>query len=279
MRSKNILCIDAGGTFFKYGIYTPDGECLSGVQKEPSHSDEDKDAILGVYRKLIMKVSSAYDIGAIGVSTPGPFEYRTGTSRMKHKFQGIYGISLKEELSCDTDCELFFLSDTNAFLLGEFTDELQKSYRNILGVTIGTGLGMSVIHNAKLLTTPDGGVVEKPYCVPYGNGIAEDVISARGITASFDGKSSAKEVSELANKGNETAKAVYQKMGAALCEILTPYVKKYEADLLILGGQVSKSLPLFSKELTPLNLHVLPAQFADEAALKGICRQYCAHLQ
>ena len=135
MPSKKLLCIDAGGTFFKYGVYTPDGVCVSGIRETPSHSDGSKEEVLAVYRKLIKEISAEYPISVIGISTPGPFYYPSGTYKMKHKFQSLYDVSLIAELGDITDAEWFFSSDTNSFLLGEYTAEISGQYRNVLGKT------------------------------------------------------------------------------------------------------------------------------------------------
>ncbi|MBE7030803.1 MAG: ROK family protein [Ruminococcaceae bacterium] len=274
MNCKKILCIDAGGTFFKYGVYRQDGERVTDVMQVPSRSDGSKEEILASYRRIILDVEEQVGFDAIGISTPGPFDYATGTSGMKHKYAAIYGVSLKEEFGAFTSKPVFFVSDTNAFLLGEYTGEVCK-YQNVLGVTIGTGLGLSVIYGGALLKGPTGGVAEVIYNLPYGDGIAEDAVSARGIVATYGKEISAKEVAMAAFDGDRTAREVYCRMGVALGTVLKESIKKYHAELILIGGQVAKSIELFGDAVEKTaNIKVLPARSFEEAALRGISNEY-----
>ncbi len=268
MMPYNILCIDAGGTFFKYAVYNEKGEQISDLMQTPSCSDKDAEAVLNVYGKIISE--TGVKISKIGISTPGPFDYIKGMSLMKHKFQAIYGIPLKEKLLQFTEADIIFLSDTNAFASGEYDAELQKKHKNVLAVTIGTGLGMSVIYDGKLLKSETGGVREVVFSVPYEDGIAEDIISGRGVASLYGEGYTAKEVSELAYKGDEKAKKAFETMGTAIGRIMLPYAKKYNATALIVGGQVAKSIDLFEENVkAELDIEVLKSKHQD-SALRGI---------
>ena len=145
--SNVLLAIDAGGTFFKYGVYAPDGTCCSGVQKEPSHSDGSLEQILNSYRNMVEYAAQFGNVSAIGVSTPGPFDYAAGCSRMKQKFAALCDFPLGKAISeFAGGAPVTFCSDSNAFLLGEYSQE-ESGAQNVLGITIGTGFGFAARHS------------------------------------------------------------------------------------------------------------------------------------
>ncbi len=265
MTSCKFLAIDAGGTFFKYALLNENAEFLSEIKKIPVNEKGTIEDIINSYKKIFDDIK---DFSYVTVSTPGPFDYEKGISLMKHKFCSLYGKPLREKLEELSGKRVCFLSDSNAFLLGES----YGLYENSIGITIGTGLGFSAMKNGKLCTDENGGPCERPYCLPYKDLTAEDYISGRGLEKRYKNVSgnslNAKEIAELAEKGDLTALNVYREMGIAIGEILSQFVAKYKADILIIGGQVARSLNLFEKEIS-LNIPVKASFNVTGAALIG----------
>ncbi len=268
MTHSKILCIDAGGTFFKYVLYDKIGNQIGNIQQIASHSNEDADSIINVYKEIISQYGD--EISDIGISTPGPFDYVNAKSLMTHKFQSLYGIDLRSRISQFTDASIFFVSDSNAFALGEYDEELRKKHKNIFAITIGTGLGMSVIYDGKLLKSETGGVKEVVFTIPYMNGIIEDVVSARGVSALYGKNYSAKEVGDLAEKGDMKALNAYKEMGKALGIVMKPFVEKYNATAIVIGGQISKSLDIFRDDIAKqIDVDILKSKY-ENSAMRGL---------
>ena len=87
-----ILAIDAGGTFFKSGLVSADGKILEHTRVScPVDSAGQASSVRSAYHILIARqLENARAIGraikAVGVDTPGPFDYQEGKSLMRHKF-------------------------------------------------------------------------------------------------------------------------------------------------------------------------------------------------
>lgn len=96
-----ILAIDAGGTFFKSGLVSADGKILEHTRVScPVDSAGQASSVRSAYHILIARqLENARAIGraikAVGVDTPGPFDYQEGKSLMRHKFPALYGIPLR----------------------------------------------------------------------------------------------------------------------------------------------------------------------------------------
>lgn len=273
-----ILSIDAGGTFFKYAVLTVEKKEICEIGSIAVDSNGNIEHVLGCYKDIISTASKKYHILGLGISTPGPFDYKNGISLMKHKFSAINGIVLQDYLQAflPNKLPIWFCSDSNAFLIGEVNEERYKE-KNIFGITMGTGLGFSIIYEGKLLTRESGAPKEVIYNLPCMNGILEDYVSGRGISRLYreyggNDHFTAKQVA-LATDTDIAAKRAFEKAGELLSEALLPYVKKYKAERIILGGQVAKSFSLMEKSLHK-NLgqysQVCQANNIDTATLKGV---------
>ena len=187
-----ILAIDAGGTFFKSGLVSADGKILEHTRVScPVDSAGQASSVRSAYHILIARqLENARAIGraikAVGVDTPGPFDYQEGKSLMRHKFPALYGIPLRPWIQeAAGDLPVRFLHDSTAFLLGEYWKGGLQGEGNAAGVMLGTGLGFAYMRNGEVQLNPQGGPGFSLYTVPYRRGAAEDYVSRRGIISRY----------------------------------------------------------------------------------------------
>jgi glucokinase len=251
------MAIDAGGTYFKYGIVDSNGAMIDGsMSMLPVNSKGSADEIFECYGKCIsdMRICT-YELDApvigLGVSTPGPFDYARYTSKMDHKFASIKGVDIRQALIerqiIDSGCQVSFLHDGHAFLLGECWTGAAAGYSNVLGITIGTGLGVGFYLNGQLCDNGQGGPMVSIFGRPYGEGIVEDVVSGRGILARYNsttncGKASdCREVGTRADHGDKAAIDSFIYAGKVLGQTIAPLIAQYDIECCVLGGQISRS--------------------------------------
>lgn len=259
---RYVIAIDAGGTFFKSAIISENAEVLHGsLLTVPANNDGSPELVKDAYRRtLTTQLRTAekaeIKISAVAIDTPGPFDYEGGMSLMRHKFKAIYKLPLRPWINEYVgDLPVTFIHDSAAFLTGEMWHFPYGEYKNVAGAMIGTGLGFATMKDGVVLRKPDGDPLYDVWCEPYdiGDGkkhIAEDFISGRGIAARYaPGGRNAKEIELLANIGDEDALKVYKDTGRILGEVVAPSLKRIDAELFILGGQISRALPLFEAEL------------------------------
>ena len=260
--SKYVIAIDAGGTFFKSAIISENAEVLEGsLTTVPANNDSSPETVHEAYRRtLTAQLKTAAKVGieisAVAIDTPGPFDYEGGMSLMTHKFKAIYKIPLRPWIQeIVGSIPVTFIHDSAAFLTGEMWHCPYGEYKNAAGAMIGTGLGFATMQNGVLLLNQNGeplyDVWDRPYITPDGKEhIAEDFISGKGISSRYaPGGRNAKELEVLAVAGDEEARKVYTDTGRILAEVVSPILKKIDAEIFILGGQISRALPLFEKEL------------------------------
>lgn len=239
MASKTIL-LDVGGTFIK---------CSDG-RKIPMPSAGSADDIAAALREAIGDTGG---VKGIGVAIPGPFDYGQGTFLMRHKFASVYGRSFAELAGLPDSIPVKYLHDVNAPLIGAI-QMLGLRDNNTALVTLGTGLGFSVALKGRVQYAGNGSPAVSLWDRPYGEGILEDIASARGIKAAYarlggDSSLSARDIALRACDGEQHALETYLDMGSRLGKVLQEVAGEHQLDTVLFGGQISKSLQLFEEPL------------------------------
>lgn len=242
-----VLGIDIGGSHITAGLIDLDDKILlqgSYIRKIINSSDS-SDNILSLWANTINEVfeKSFLPIGKIGIAMPGPFDYVNGISFIKNlaKYDHLYGINVKDilsqKLSIDNS-QIKMINDASAFLCGEILNGAAVNITNVVGVTLGTGLGSASYYNEKL---EDGNL----YCESFQEGNAEDYLSARWVLSEYE-KSSLKKikgVKEIADlfDFDENAQQVFQTFGENLGIILFDKYSVQNPSKIIIGGNISKA--------------------------------------
>ena len=116
----------------------------------------------------------------------------------------------------------------------------------------------------------------------YKDGILDDRVSRRGIIAEYqkimninNQNIDVKEIAEKAKNGETQAQTVFEETGRILGKMLYSSVRAFEAECIIVGGQIAGSYNLFSapfeKQLKslPTLKKVTPAVNINHSALLG----------
>ena len=238
LNSKAYRLLDVGGTFVK---------CADGRQV-PIPSDGSREEIAAALAKAVGPLDG---VKGIGVAIPGPFDYREGVFRMEHKFAAVKDLTFRTLACVPEGIPLRFGHDVNTLLLCSVR---MLGLKNAAVVTLGTGLGFSYYTDGKVHVNEKGSPARNLWNLPYGEGILEDVISARGIRNAYrektgDGSQSAYTVAKLAFGGDIPALEVYDHVGSVLGEFLKDTLPDIRTDTLLVGGQISKSLSLMLRPL------------------------------
>jgi glucokinase len=278
-----------GGTYIKAACVTEDGNTAAPIRMIPSQSGGPLEGILGSWKEVFMGLladasQNNLKITGIGVTTPGPFDYKRKMSLMRHKFVSIYGINLEEAIRKEIelpDVPFLFFQDANSFLAGEQRFGAARGVQNCACVTLGTGLGFAVMSNGQFLTNGRDACYVALYRQPWKDGILEDTVSARGLCAAYqelsgrDEMTSAREIGLRAKAGDQAAMEVWRRFGEAIGKGIAFHLIHTYSELLVAGGQISKDFALFEKSLTGalsgggFTGPVHPARYPEDGALYG----------
>lgn len=286
------LLLDVGGTYIKSAVFSKEGDLWENAAEiHPTHSDASAEQILCGMGEVIAKateriLASHHVLAGVGVSFPGPFNYFTGVSLMKHKFQNLYGISLLDYLrtlpQVTPEVPVVFGHDANSALEGEMWKGAAQGHLQAAMVTLGTGLGFAYAKQGLVQMNETGGPALSVYSRPYRDGILEDYVSRRACLrryaeltgAVFEGD--VVDIAQAAREGHPAAKQTFVEMAAALAEGIRPLLRENEIDCLVVGGQISKSFDIFGESIRhalsdlPFLKKIVPARHFSNAALLGI---------
>ncbi|WP_432711810.1 ROK family protein [Pedobacter sp.] len=213
----------------------------------------------------------------IGISMPGPFDYKEGVCLIKDqpKFKSLYLLNIKNELSARLNMpaqHIRLVNDAAGFLQGEVFSGAAQDGKNIIGLTLGTGLGSA-------FSTQGIAVDAELWQSKFKKDIAEAYLSTRWFVERYfqltgEHITGVKEIN-LPGKKNSAAAVIFKEFAQNLADFLLPIITQQKADTVVLGGNIAKAypafLPLLNEYLSPyqLNTRIKIAILKEDAALIG----------
>lgn len=264
---KYCFGVDIGGTSVKLGLFQIDGQLID-KWEIPTRKENEGEKILPDITASLMKkleerrVEKEHVIG-IGVGVPAPVT-RAGIVRATANLGWGYK-EVKRELEELTGLEVQVGNDANVAALGEMWKGGGLGYKNLVMVTLGTGVGGGVILNGNILTGVNGAGGEIGHiCVNYNEedkcgcgktGCLEQYASATGIVRLAKKKLanetrktmlnaefiSAKKIWDAVKEQDEVAMEIAEEFGAYLGHAIANFTVVLDPDVVVIGGGVSRA--------------------------------------
>lgn len=147
--------IDLGGTNIKVGVVDDNYNIIgrSNIKTNlPRPSEEIVNSIVeGVELACADAKISVSDVNSIGIGTPGTANRNTGVVLYSCNL-GFNNFGLGAMLSEKLGTEVFVENDANAAAFGEVVNGAGKGYKNVVVITLGTGVGGGIIIDGKIYT-------------------------------------------------------------------------------------------------------------------------------
>ena len=255
----SLILLDIGGSYIK---------CADG-RNIPVPSQGSREEICTALREAVGLQGQAW-VEGIGVAIPGPFDFGQGIFLMKHKYAAVYGERFASLAGIPEGIPVRYMHDVNAPLAGAIR---MMGLKDAALVTLGTGLGFSYALDGKVQENEAGSPALSLWKEPWNGGILEEWVSARAVSGTYTRLSglpcsSARDVSLKAAAGDPHALEAYARVGETLGQALSPILQQLGIRTLLMGGQVSRSLPLMEsplrKSLPEIGIIPLPGQAVFE---------------
>lgn len=259
--------VDIGGTTVKMGLFEDSGIILDKWEIKTITANEGA-AILPDITAAIMAKMSEHKIEkeqviGVGVGVPAPVSEDGIVQKTANLGWGYKDV--KGELEALTGFTVKVGNDANVAALGEMWKGGGRGSKNVVMVTLGTGVGGGIIINEKILTGTNGAggeighlCVEKDEDASCGcgkKGCLEQYASATGIVrlakralAATDKATvlkaeavSAKDVFDAVKEGDEVAIEIATQFGIYLGEALANIAVLVDPQVFVIGGGVSKA--------------------------------------
>jgi glucokinase len=272
--------IDIGGTSIKGALFN-DSQIVCEISKE-TNGKLGKDKIL---ESLLLVINQLFDseIEYIGIDSAGNINPQSGQCvYASNNLVGWTGFNIKEYISNIFNVPVYVENDAVAALIAEVSQlSLNDQKKNICMLTIGTGLGCSIMENSIIDygTNFDGGSYAHLCVNPEGMncdcgkiGCGEKELSATGLY--YYGQ---KEISSLISV--EELFSLYRIKDSRAVKVINEYAEKMNMyiqmlidlkhiDILIIGGGVSKSKDIL-KKLIKKNIKIVYAKHGNRAGIIG----------
>lgn len=297
MRGKFFIGIDLGGTNLKIGLIDSkykikDRHVLS---TKSFHSQEK--LISAIVRSVEDIVNgngiSRKSILGIGLGLPGPIDVSKGLVHFFPNIPGWKNVRFKSILQARLRLPVSLDNDANLICLAESRFGAGRGLRNIICITLGTGVGGGILIDGKLYRGGSFSAGEighipvnetGPRCNCGGIACLERYIGNKRIIERardiFKRNISLEELSRLAQNKNKKAKAIWSDVGMHLGIALSGVVNLLNPDAIVIGGGVAGAgKVLFDKvkeiilkramSIPARHVKVLEAKLGNDAGLLG----------
>ena len=146
---KYLLSVDLGGTNIQVALAEKGGKIFK-LQKFPTRAAEGRDNVwrnllAGLEEVLGQGMISRDKLAGIGVCAAGFFDFYSRTMISSPNLPGWEGFPLEEKLKEKLNLPVLVENDANAAAYGEFVFGAGKGKRNMVNITLGTGIGGGII--------------------------------------------------------------------------------------------------------------------------------------
>lgn len=259
--------VDVGGTTVKLGLFTTEGELLDKWEIKTYTENEGArilpDVAEAIKNKIAEKALSTDEICGIGVGVPAPVDKNGAIERSANV--GWKAKQIKKELEELTGFTCVIGNDANVAALGEMWKGAGEGEKDLVMVTLGTGVGGGIIIDGHAVGGAHGAGGEighitvrndETECCGCGRkGCLEQYASATGLVrlakryfaqnakdSILNGKEiTAKEVFDAAKAGDVAALEITEEFGAYLGQALVNLAATVDPAVFVIGGGVSKA--------------------------------------
>ena len=265
---KYCFGIDIGGTTIKCGLFRTNGELLEKWEIPTRTEEKGKnilpDAARAILDKCQEKGISGEEVAGVGVGVPGPVNEKGEVPCAVNLYWDYMDVA--GDMQKYTGLKAKAGNDANVAALGEAWKGAAEGSRNVILVTLGTGVGGGIIVDGKIVTGAHGagGEIghanvrpeEEEHCNCGNQGCLEQVASATGIvrlaqrwldanketdTALRTGTVSAKSIFDAYKNGDGAAEMIVDQFADYLGRALGIFACVVDPEVIVIGGGVSKA--------------------------------------
>jgi len=311
MSKRIVLGLDLGGTNMVGAAVAAEGELLA-KSKIPTEASRGLQHVLDRMANCLLDVlkksgCAREDVLAAGVGAPGPLNQETGVIFTPPNLPGWKDVPLADELRKRLGVPVFIENDANSAAYGESWLGAGRGFKDLVCLTLGTGVGGGIIINNELLRGRDGTAGEighliiemhgrKCNCGSYG--CLEQYASATGIvnrtreaiergeqtmltkTVPDLSHLTAKDVSDAMERGDKLGHHIITETGEILGIAITSIVNLLNPEVVVLcGGVIGAGEALFKpirdtvkKRAFPVpaaRARIVPSVLGDNAGVIG----------
>lgn len=301
-----VFAVDLGGTHLRVALVDDTGRILNQHKQDTPTGDSAAEIIDALVQVSERWGGNELPIVATSIMVPGAVDCARAVVVQAPNLPSLVNFPLKTELERRLGWPVYLENDANAAVVGEMWQGAARGCRDVVSVTLGTGVGGGVILGGKLWrgSHGSGGEIGHTTVDPFsglkckcGNtGCLELFASATAIVrmtqemlSSFPETSlkidelTAEKVYDAGKQGDDLALAVFKRFGMYLGIGLANLINLIDPEIIVITGGVVNGWDLFADEMyrqveerafrtTAQQVKIAKAECGDNAGLLGAAR-------
>jgi len=296
---KYVVGIDIGGTNIKLGLVNSSGKVVARTRLMTKTFKRNRTKLIDA---LVVKINDLIkgnklfkkEILGIGIGFPGLINPQSGIVKFAPNIPGWKQVPIKKIIQKKLRLPTFIDNDVNLVTLGEWKFGAGKGYKNLVCITLGTGVGGGLIledalYRGEGFVAGEIGHIpinEKgPQCNCGGWGCFERYVGNRFLSQKagriFKRKNMIPpDITALARKGNKKAIKLWEETGVHIGNALTGVINLLNPRMVIIGGGVSNNLHFMKKSINTVirkramgvqakMVKIVRARLGDDAGIIG----------
>ncbi len=268
--NKYIIGLDVGGTKIAAGAVDSRGKVVKRITL-PTEARRGRKIIL---KNILTAASKVWLPGtsAIGLAMAGQCDTHRGIFLSGENFpKNFKNINLRKILEKNFHVPVYLDNDARAFTLAEATSGAGRGFKNVLGITFGTGIGGGIVMNGQLIRGKDNAAGElghmtlnaaSPYRCSCGNiGHFEALASCTAMINMYKKMTGRTfdtfEIEKRYKKGEPAAKKVFTMISNTLALGLANLTHLLNPDVIVFGGGLSRIPALWPPALREFKKRVI----------------------
>ncbi len=241
MTSGAIVGIDLGGTNVRAGRVL--GGAIEELAARPISAQGSEERVLQEIFESVDRVCDDSVVG-IGCGVPSLVDVELGIVYSVENIPSWHEVALKERLEERYGVDAFINNDANAFAVGELHFGKARGHRNVVALTIGTGLGAGIIIDGRLYNGTNCGAGEIGAIPRRGHKIE---FYSSGEFFQREAGTPGHLVFARAERGEAEARRLFHQFGEELGHAILTVLYAYDPEMIVLGGSISKAYRWFEE--------------------------------
>jgi glucokinase len=306
VQSHVVFAVDLGGTHLRVALVDDTGRILKQLKQETPKGDSAEYIIDALAAAARAWDSDQLPVVAASIMVPGAVDNNKAVVLQAPNLPSLVNYPLKAALEERLGWPVFLENDANAAAVGEMWLGAARGCRDVVSVTLGTGVGGGVILDGKLWRGSHGSAGEighttvDPFsglkCKCGNTGCLELFASATAIVRMTreslslfpesklkSDELTAEKVYEAGQSGDELALAVFKRFGMYLGIGLANLINLIDPQIIVLTGGAVNGWDLFATEMyrqveervfraTAQQVKIARAECGDNAGILGAAR-------
>jgi glucokinase len=301
-----VFAVDLGGTHLRVALVDNTGRILTQTKQKTPKGDSAESVVAALVDAAQQWESHKQAVVAASIMVPGAVDSDNAVVLQSPNLPSLVNYALKSELEKRLGWPVFLENDANAAAVGEMWLGAARGCRDVVSVTLGTGVGGGVILDGNLWRGSHGSAGEightavDPFsglkCKCGNTGCLEMFASATAIVRMTQENLSlypqsqlkndgltAEKVYEAARNGDELALAIFRRVGTYLGIGLANLINLLDPQVIVIAGGVVNGWDLFADEMyrqveerafrtIAQQVKIARAECGDNAGLLGAAR-------